>query len=153
MKDRTASERVRRYRQRQHEQREIGRVEVQVPSAVSKDIKALGHKAREAFKNASQALERVDFVLGTINAPRPKAIDVSTFLHCLLAIEPQTQWQPHIEALFDEVSEEAVHDLVLAKIVSFEDLYRASRTWNVGHGRITGWVKEMADFRLASAAA
>src|SRR5262245_51421353 len=152
MKDRTASARVRRYRQRQHEQRTISRVEVQVPSAISKDIKDLGHKAREAFKNASQALERVDFVLGTINTPRPKAIDVATFLHCLFAIEPQKQWKPHIEALFDEVSEEAVHDLVLAKIVSFEDLYRASRTWNVGHGRIVGWIREMADLRLASAA-
>jgi hypothetical protein len=153
MKDRTASARVRRYRQRQHKQRAISRIEVQVPSAVSKDVKDLGHKAREAFKNASQALERVDFVLGTINAPRPKVIDAGTLLHCLIAIEPQKQWKPHIEALFDEVSEEAVHDLVLAKIVSFEDLYRASRTWNVGHGRIVGWIREMADLRLASAAA
>lgn len=153
MTDRTAAERVRRYRQRQHKQREIDRVEVQVPSAVSEDIKALGHKAREAFKNAQQALQQIDFVLGTINAPRPKAIDVGTFLHCLIAIEPQKQWRAHIEALFDEVSEEAVHDLVLAKIVSFEDLYRASRTWNVGDGRIIGWVREMADLRLASAAA
>ena len=153
MKDRTAAERVRRYRQRQHKQREIDRIEVQVPSAASADIKALGHKAREAFKNAYQALERVDFVLGTINAPRPRAIDVGTFLHCLIATEPQSPWRPHIEALFDEVSEEAVHDLVLAKIVSFEDLYRASRTWNVGHGRIAAWIREMADLRLASAAA
>jgi hypothetical protein len=153
MKDRTVSERVRRYRQRQHGQREIHRVEVQVPSAVSEDVKALGYKAREAFKNARKALAQVEFVLGTINAPRPKTIDVGTLLHCLFAIEPQKQWKPHIESLFDEVSEEAVHDLVLAKIVSFEDLYRASRTWNVGHGRIAGWVREMADLRLASVAA
>jgi hypothetical protein len=153
MKDRTASERVRRYRRRQHTQRDIDRVEVQVPSAVSEDVKALGQKARVAFKNASQASERVDLVLGTINAPRSKAIDAGTLLHCLIALEPQRGWRPHIEALFDEVSEEAVHDLVLAKIVSFEDLYRASRTWNVGHGRIAGWVREMADLRLASAPA
>jgi nucleoside 2-deoxyribosyltransferase len=151
--DRTAAERVRRYRRRQRAQLEIARVEVQVPSAMSVDIKALGHKARAAFQNARHALDRVDFVLGTINAPRPRAIDLGTFLHCLFASAPQRPWQPHIEALFDEVSEEAVHDLVLAKIVSFEDLYRASRTWNVGHGRIAGWIREMADFRLASAAA
>jgi hypothetical protein len=153
MNDRTASERVRRYRRRQRTQRDIDRVEVQVPSAVAEDVKALGQKARIAFKNASQAQERVDFVLGTINAPRSKAIDVGTFLHCLMALEPQKRWRPHVEALFDEVSEEAVHDLVLAKIVSFEDIYRASRTWNVGHGRIVGWIKEMADLRLASAPA
>lgn len=153
MTDRTAVERVRRYRKRQRKLRGIDRVEVQVPSAVSEDVKAWGHKVREAFKHASLAPDRIDFVLGTINAPRPQAIDAKTLVHCLIALEPDERWQPHIEALFDEVSEEAVHDLVLAQIVSFEDLYRASRTWRAGHGRIVGWIKEMADFRLASAAA
>jgi hypothetical protein len=153
MKDPTASDRVRRYRKRQQALRQIDRVEVQVPSAAAADIKALGDKARVAYKHAHQASDRVDFILGTINAPRPQPIDADTFLHCLITLKPQKQWRPHIEALFDEVSEEAIHDLVLAKIVSFEDLYRASRTWNVGNGRITGWIREMADLRLASAAA
>src|SRR4051794_13108176 len=112
MKDSTASERVRRYRERQHTLHEINRVEVQVPSAAAEDVKALGHKARDAFKHASEASDRIDFVLGTINAPRPHAIDTNTFLHCLIALKPKKQWRPHIEALFDEVSEEAVHDLV-----------------------------------------
>jgi hypothetical protein len=146
-------ERVRRYRQRQKKQRDIERVEVQVPAAASDDVKAWGHKARHAFKRAGLASDRVDFVLGTINAPRSKAIDAQTFVHCLIAVEPEKQWQTHIEALFDEVSKEAVHDLVLAEIVSFEDLYRAMRTWRVVHGRSSEWVKEMADLRLERPAA
>ena len=153
MTDLTAAARVRRYRKRQQKLRDIDRVEVQVPSASADDIKHLSQKLRTAFKHADTAHLQVDFVLGTINAPRPKPIDAKTLVHCLTTIAPEKQWQPHIEALFDEVSEEAVHDLVLAKIVSFEDLYRAARTWRVTHGRIVGWIKEMADFRLASAAA
>lgn len=55
----------------------------------------------------------------------------------------------HIEALFDEVSIEAIHDLVLANVVDFEQLYRASRTWRVTHGRNVPWIKEMADLSPA----
>lgn len=153
MTDRTAVERVRRYRQRQKKQRDIQRVEVQVPAAASDDLKAWGHKTRDAFKRAELATDRVDFVLGTINAPRSEAIDAQTLVHCLIAAEPDEQWQPHIEALFDEVSKEAVHDLVLARVVSFEDLYRAMRTWRAGHGRSAEWIREMADLRLERPAA
>jgi hypothetical protein len=152
MNDFTVAARVRRYRKRQLESRNIERVEVQVPSASAEDIKRQSQKLRNAFKRADIAATQVDFVLGTINAPRPKPLDRNTLVHCLTAVVPDKEWQPHIEALFDEVSEEAVHDLVLAQIVSFEDLYRAARTWKVTHGRIVGWIKEMADFRLASAA-
>jgi len=146
--DRTAVERVRRYRQRQRKQRDIERVEVQVPAAASDDLKVWGQKARAVFSQAALASKRIDFVLGTINAPRSKAIDAQTFIHCLITAEPEKEWQPHIEAFFDEVSKEAVHDLVLAEIVNFEDLYRAMRTWRQGHGRNAEWIKEMADLRL-----
>jgi hypothetical protein len=152
MKDPTATARVRRYRKRQRRLRDIRRVEVQVPSNAAEDVKLVGLKLRAAFEHAKAAHRQVDFVLGTINAPRPKPIDAKTFIRCLLTIRQEPHWRPHVEALFDEVSEEAVHDLVLAKIVSFEDLYRAARTWKVNHGRIVGWIKEMADLRLASAA-
>jgi hypothetical protein len=151
MPDPTAAARVRRYRKRQRRQRGIKRVEVQVPAAATDDIKNWSSKLREAYKRAGAAARQVDFVLGTINAPRRVPIDAGTLIHCLTAIIPEKQWRPHVEALFDEVSEEAVHDLVLAKIVSFEDLYRAARTWRVTHGRIFSWVREMADLRLLRA--
>jgi hypothetical protein len=153
MADPTAVARVSRYRKRQRKLRDIERVEVQVPSAASEDVKRWSQKLRDTFRHARDADAQIDFVLGTINAPRPASIDARTLIHCLVAPVPDRRWQAHIEALFDEVSEEAVHDLVLAGIVSFEDLYRASRTWKVMHGRIIGWIKEMADLGLANAAA
>ena len=153
MADQTAAERVRRYRISQRTKRGIKRVEVQAPAAASVDVKKLGQKLVAAFKRAKEASPQVRLVLSTINAPRAKPIDSGTLVHCLLAIEPNPKWRPHIEALFDEVSPEAIHDLVLAKVVDFEDLYRASRTWRVTHGQTVDWIKEMADLRLASAAA
>jgi hypothetical protein len=67
--------------------------------------------------------------------------------------QPDVRWRPHIEALFDEVSAEAIHDLVLAGLVSFEDLYRAARNWRVSDAGNVTWIKEMADLRLAEPAA
>jgi len=52
-----------------------------------------------------------------------------------------------------EVSPEAIHDLILAGIITFEDLYRAARTWRATDGSNISWIKEMADLRLGRAAA
>lgn len=153
MADRTVASRVRRYREAQKEEREIRRVEVQVPSVAINDIKALGGRLLKAFKRAAAAETQISFVLKTINAPRPHPIDAKTFVHCLTTDHPDRKWRPHIEAFFDEVSVEAIHDLVLAGVVSFEDLYRAARNWGITNGRSIGWIKEMADLRLAKLAA
>ncbi len=153
MADRTAARRVRRYRTLQKLDRGIKRVEVQVPVAAAEDIKVLGHRLLIAYKKAQEAESRVNFVLGAIDAPRPDPIDLKTFVHCLTTSRPDAHWRPHIEAFFDEVSAEAIHDLVLAGIFSFEDLYRAARTWRVTNGRNVPWIKEMADLRLEEAAA
>src|SRR3546814_18603067 len=56
---------------------------------------------------------------------------------------------PHVEAFFDEISEEAIHDVVLTGAISFEDLHRAARNWRVTDGRNVDWINEMADLRLA----
>jgi len=149
MADRTAVHRVKRYRAAQKGDRGICRVEVQVPSLASDDVKALSAKLRSAFKNAAAAEPKVEFVLGTINAPRPRRIDAKTLVHCLTTSRLEARWFPHVEALFDEVSVEAIHDLVLARIVDFEDLYRAARAWRVTDGRNVPWIKEMADLSLA----
>ena len=122
---------------------------MQVPSAAVEDIKGQSKTYLAAFKKAVHADRQLKSVLTTINVPRPTRIDVNSFIHCLFTREPEAQWRPHMEALFDEVSPEAIHDLVLAGIVSFEDLYRAARTWGVTHGGNVGWVHEMADLRLA----
>jgi hypothetical protein len=149
MADPTAARRVQKYRLRQKIGRGIKRVEVQVPAAAVEDIKGQSKRFIAAFKKAIQADRQLKSVLTTINVPRPTPIDVNGFIHCLFTREPDARWRPHMEALFDEVSPEAIHDLVLAGIVSFEDLYRAARTWRVTDGRNVGWVHEMADLRLA----
>ena len=88
---------------------------------------------------------QIDFVLGTINAPRSVPLDEEGLLRCLHAPEPDPRCYLHVEALFDEVSAEALHDVVLAGIVTFDDLRRAAQTWHVTHGRLFPWVTEMSE--------
>jgi hypothetical protein len=153
MADRTVARRVKRYRALQKSERGIARVEVQVPIEATNDVKLVGRKLQEAYRRAGAAERKVETVLATINAPRLQPIDANELVHCLTTSRPERRWRPHIEALFDEVAPEAIHDLVLAGIVTFEDLYRAARTWRATHGSNVPWIREMADLRLARAAA
>jgi len=123
-------------------------MEIQVPEIAAQDIKDLGNKLQIAFKNAAAADRQMKRVLGTINAPRPHPIDAQTLVHCLITSRADDRFHPHIEAFFDELAPEVIHDLVLAKIVSFEDLYRAARTWRMCDAGNFAWIKEMADLRL-----
>lgn len=151
MTDRTAASRVKRYRALQKSERGIARVEVQVPITAAGDIKLVGRKLHDAYRKAQEAERKVGAVLATINAPRPQLIGANDLVHYLTTFQPERHWRPHIEAFFDELAPEAIHDLVLAGIVTFEDLYRAARTWRVTNGRNVPWIKEMADLLLARA--
>jgi len=153
MIDRTAASRVRKYRAAQKADRGIKRVEVQVPGEAVEDIKRLSRRLLAAWNSAAKADRLIQSVLRTINAPRPRPIDVRSFVHCLLTSMPDFRWRPHIEAFFDEVSIEAIHDLVLVELVTFEELYRAARTWRVTDGRNVPWIEQMANLKLAKAAA
>lgn len=152
MVDRTASKRVKKYRTVQRD-REIARLDLQVPTPLAGEAKATARRWRTEFTALSKAKRPVDFVLGTINAPRPQHIDDRTLLSCLLASEPAPEWRPHIEALIDEVSPEALHDIVLSGVIDFENLYRATRVWKVHHGKNAEWIREMADLGLEIPAA
>lgn len=153
MADRTVARRAKRYRVLQKSERGIARVEVQVPIAATEDIKLVGRRLQEAYRRAAVVERKVEAILATINAPRPQPIGTNDLVHCLTTSRPERRWRPQIEAFFDEVAPEAIHDLVLAGIVTFEDLYRAARTWRVTHGGNVPWIREMADLRLARAAA
>lgn len=98
---------------------------------------------------SERARRAITLVLGTINAPRPLAMDEATLLDCLGADGPDSRWRPHIEALFDEVSIEALHDLVLAEVLDFGQLDRAARIWGMTDGRNHPWIEEMAALTLA----
>jgi hypothetical protein len=151
MADRTAAHRVKRYRALQKRERGIVRVELQVPAVAAEDFKLVGRKLQHAYRKVDDAKAQIDFILGTINAPRPHPIDAKRLVRCLTTSPPDAHWRPHIEAFFDEITLEAMHDLVLAGVVTFEDLYRAARTWRATDGRNVPWIKEMADLRLARA--
>lgn len=153
MADRTAARRVRKYREIQRQSRGIRRVEVQVPSLAAEDVKGLGRRLQDAFRKTASAEKQIGSVLATVNAPRPYPIEAAELVHCLVTDRPDPKWRPHVEAFFDELSEEAIHDTVLAGVVSFEDLMRAARNWRVTDGRNVDWINEMADLRLATPAA
>src|SRR3546814_18985800 len=108
MADRTAARRVKKYREIQRESRGIRRIEVQVPSLVAEDVKGLGRRLQDAFKKAAAAEKPIRSVLATINAPRPYPISAAELVHCLVTDRPDPKWRPHVEAFFDEVSEEAI---------------------------------------------
>jgi hypothetical protein len=152
MADRTAARRVKRYRALQKRERGIVRVEVQVPAVAADDLKLVGRKLQNTYRKVEDARAQIEFILATINAPRPHPIDAKELVRCLTTSRTDARWRPHIEAFFDEISPEAIHDLVLAGVVTFEDLYRAARTWRVMNGSNVPWIKEMADLRLARAA-
>lgn len=153
MTDPTAARRVQKYRVRQSAERGIRRVEVQVPENAAQDIKDLGRKLQVSVRNALAADRQMKLVLGTINAPRPHPIDAQTLVRCLITSRTDARFRPHIEAFFDELPPESIHDLVLAKVISFEDLYRAIRNWRLSDAGDAAWIKEMADLRLAIPAA
>src|SRR3546814_5826687 len=141
MADRTAASRVRKYREIQRENRGIRRVEVQVPSLFAEDVKGLGRRLQDALRKATAAEKPIRSVLATINAPRPYPISAGELVHCLVTDRPDPKWRPHVEAFFDEVSEEAIHDVVLTGAISFEDLHRAARNWRVTDGRNVDWIR------------
>jgi hypothetical protein len=105
-------------------------------------------QSRSGTDSHAAAEKQISVILKTINAPHPTPIDTEIFVHCLTTDHPDRKWQPHIEAFFDEVPVEAIHDFVLASVVSFEDLYRAARNWRATNGSSFDWIKEMADVRL-----
>jgi hypothetical protein len=91
-------------------------------------------------------LRQLEFLLGTLPAPRPVALDGAGLLRCLYAAEPEPPWYPHVEALSHEVSAEALYDVVLVGILTFDDLRHAAQTWEVTHRRLFPWVVEMAEW-------
>ena len=145
-----------RYRARLAAERRIRRIELQVPTDIAEEIKVFARR-RSASRTAVQSDARVrsllDLALGTVNAPRPRAIDAEKLIGCVGGMDLDPAWRPHVEAFLTETSIELIHDLVLAGVFTFEELDRARRIWRVQDGRNIDWVREMADLELAGLAA
>lgn len=154
--DRTASARMARYRGKLARERGIRRLELQVPSEISEEVKDFARRLRTAVERTRQDARTHDLLglaLGTVNAPRPRPIDARTLLSCLRGANVERIWRPHVEAFLTELSVDLIHDLVLAGVVTFEELDRARRIWRIQNGRNIDWIAEMADLELAELAA
>ena len=126
----------------------------------NRDIRINGKSVLRQFQTSGNSLQHsregrtraIDFILGTINAPRPEPIDSAALRKCIKHSRVPARWAPHLTALFEEVSVDALHDAVICGFTNFEDLYRTSRSIPVLKGKQVEWVKEMADLDLARAA-
>jgi len=146
--DKTASRRVAAYRVRQSLELGFERIEVRASQRDRVTIQRFANNLRRR-RTALANNHDLAFVLGTINAPRPRPIDGEILLDCLLADRPLKEWAPHIEALFSEVSIEALHRLVLSGACSFDDLRHAAYIWRIAPNEQTVWIEEMAGLSLA----
>jgi hypothetical protein len=154
--DRTASARMARYRGKLARERGIRRLELQVPSEISEEVKTFARRLRTSVERVRQDARTQDLLglaLGTINAPRPRQIDAKTLLNCIRGTNVDRIWRPHVEAFVTELSADLIYDLVLAGVFTFEELDRARRIWRIQDGRNIDWIAEMADLELAGLAA
>jgi hypothetical protein len=87
------------------------------------DIKLVARKLQNTDRKLDDAKSHVEFVLGTINAPRPRAIDAKTFVRCLTNSRPRRAGV-HISKRSSTTSR---RNLVLVGVVTFEGLCRPAR--------------------------
>lgn len=154
--DRTASARMARYRDKLARERDIRRLELQVPSEIGEEVKRFARRLRTSVERVRQDARTRDLLglaLGTINAPRPRQIDAKTLFDCIRGTNVDRIWRPHVEAFLAELSADLIYDLVLAGVFTFEELDRARRIWRIQDARNIGWIAEMADLELAGLAA
>ena len=67
----------------QKNEREIVRVDLQIPARAVDDLKAIAKALRDRYAGIDRAEREIEFVLGTINAPRPRHLDAKGLVHCL----------------------------------------------------------------------
>lgn len=147
MTDPTAARRVATYRSRQSIDLGFGRTEARVAVRDRPVLQRLAAELRRR-RTAARNNSWLDLALGTINAPRPIAIDAETLLDCLLADRPHPTWQPHLDAFFTELSVDLLHHLVLTGYCSFDDLRRAQSIWGPFRGDHHDWIDDMAHLSL-----
>lgn len=78
--------------------------------------------SKDAFANLTS-------VVTTINTPMPVSIDEETLLACLKGEISERKWRVYVQALFDEVDVSVIHNLVVDRIVTFDELLKAIDAW------------------------
>lgn len=97
---------------------------------------------------SQSAFETLTAAVTTINTPMPARIDEGTLLACLKGDISEQKWRVHVQALFDEVDVSVIHNLVIDRIVTFDELAKAIDAWQVTESENERWVREMASFEV-----
>lgn len=97
---------------------------------------------------SQSAFENLTAAVTTINTPMPASIDEGTLLACLKGDISEQKWRVHVQALFDEVDVSVIHNLVIDRIVTFDELAKAIDAWQVTESENERWVREMASFEV-----
>ena len=97
---------------------------------------------------AKSAFENLTAAVTTINTPMPFRIDEDTLLACLKGEISERKWRIHVQALFDEIDVSVIHNLVVDRLVTFDDLAKAIDSWQVTESENERWVREMASFEV-----
>jgi hypothetical protein len=88
--------------------------------------------------------------LTTVNAPMPIHIDADTLLACLLLVNTEGRWRPHVRAFFREAGVEVIMDMVVEGSVTFDSLSKAISFWDVDEDYENArWIREMAAVPMA----
>lgn len=115
--------------------------ETGAPVEAFSEWRHIGRMSQSAFENLTAAVT-------TINTPMPASIDEGTLLACLKGDISEQKWRVYVQALFDEVDVSVIHNLVLDRIVTFDELLKAIDAWQVTESENERWVREMASFEV-----
>lgn len=97
---------------------------------------------------SQSAFDNLTAAVTTINTPMPASIDEGTLLACLKGDISEQKWRVYVQALFDEVDVSVIHNLVVDRIVTFDELLKAIDAWQVTESENERWVREMASFEV-----
>lgn len=140
------------YRDRQRT-RKKGRMEI---TSVPDPARAMIRDHAEAVKTAcAVGAPILRLVVKTLNAPLPHAVEPEAVMAALLAWRRRPELAATMREFFRIAPMGTLHDLVIAKALTFEDLRHALHVWapNPEDCPHAHWIEEMADLTLARDAA
>ena len=82
--------------------------------------------------------------LTTVNAPLPTHIDAHTLVDCLTLKNTDTKWRPHLKSFFEDVSSDAIMDMVIEDSITFDNLLKCMSFWDFEEDENARWIREMA---------
>jgi len=99
-------------------------------------------------------MDKLQAIITHINASVKNRIDRETMVSCIKCIVRPAKWSYHINTFFLETPISLMHDIVLAGIFSFEELYVAYQKWapeGYADNETTQWIKEMYYLQMGRA--